>query len=76
MLLPFSCHDPASATNAPALDAIAAAVHTAAYFVVMTATAWVVYRRLGLSLLRTAWVDMDRVWAVALVVTGLVVLWK
>ena len=76
MLLPFHCRNLASATNAPALDAIAAAVHTAAYLVVMTATAWVVYRRLGLSLLRTAWFDMDRVWAVALVVTGLVVLWK
>ena len=40
----------------------------------MTLAAWIVYRKLGLSLLRTAWFNMDWVWAAALVVTGLVVL--
>ena len=38
--------------------------------------AWVVYRKLGLSLLRKAWFNMDWLWAVALVVTGVVVLLK
>jgi hypothetical protein len=36
--------------------------------------AWVVYRKLGLGLLRTAWFNVDWLWAGALVVTGVVVL--
>ena len=55
---------------------MALTVHTLTYLAVMTATAWVVYRKLGLGLLRTAWFNTDRAWAIALVVTGLVVLWK
>jgi hypothetical protein len=42
----------------------------------MTLAAWLVYRRLGLSLLRTAWLNLDWLWAGALVVTGLSVLLK
>jgi hypothetical protein len=42
----------------------------------MALIAWVVYRKLGLSLLRTAWFNIDWVWAAALVVTGMVVLVK
>jgi hypothetical protein len=52
----------------------AVAVHTLAYFAVMTMAAWVVYRKLGLSLLRKAWLNLDWVWAGALVLTGLIVL--
>ena len=54
----------------------AAGIHTLAYFVVMTGAAWIVYRRLGLRLLRQAWINMDWVWAGALVITGVVVLLK
>ena len=46
-----------------AADAMAVAVHTLAYLTVMALAAWVVYRKLGLSLLRTAWFNMDWVWA-------------
>jgi hypothetical protein len=34
--------------------------------------AWIVYRKLGLALLRTGWVNLDLIWAGALVATGLV----
>jgi hypothetical protein len=34
----------------------------------------VVYRKYGLGLLRTAWFNLDVVWAAALLVTGLVTL--
>jgi len=44
--------------------------------VVMALAAWIVYRRLGLRRLRTAWLNVDWVWAIALVVTGVVVLVK
>ncbi len=68
-------HHIASATaSVAAVDAIAVAVHTTAYFIVMALAAWVVYRKLGLGLLRTAWFNLDWAWAAALVATGVVVL--
>jgi hypothetical protein len=57
-------------------DAVAVAIHTFTYLVVMALVAWVVYRRLGLGLLRTAWLNLDWLWAGALVVTGIVVLFE
>ena len=57
-----------------AVDAMAVGIHTLACLAVMTLAAWVVYRKLGLRLLRTAWINMDWLWAGALVVTGIVVM--
>ena len=36
--------------------------------------AWLVYWKFGLALLRTAWFNLDVVWAAALLITGLVTL--
>ena len=47
----------------------AVGVHTLAYLIVMTLAAWVVYRKLGLAFLRTAWFNLDWLWAGALVIT-------
>jgi hypothetical protein len=69
-------HMASASTNVAVADAMAVAVHTLAYLTVMSLAAWVVYRKLGLSLLRKAWFNMDWVWAGALVVTGMVVLLK
>ncbi len=49
-------------------------VHTLGYLIVTGFVAWLVYRKLGLALLRKAWLNLDFVWALALVVTGVVVL--
>jgi hypothetical protein len=67
-------HQMAATTMSAANGGIAVAIHTLSYLVVMTLAAWIVYRKLGLSLLRKAWLNMDWVWAGALVLTGLVVL--
>jgi hypothetical protein len=70
-------HHMAAAPNGTvAAGAMAVAVHTLSYLAAMTLVAWVVYRKLGLSLLRKAWLNMDWVWAGALVLAGLVVLMK
>jgi hypothetical protein len=45
-------------------------VHTLGYLSVTAIVALLVYRKLGLSLLRTGWFNLDLVWAVALIVTG------
>jgi hypothetical protein len=50
---------------------VAALVHTAGYLLVTGVIAVIVYERVGLRFLRTAWVNLDLVWAVALVLTGL-----
>ncbi len=50
--------------------AMAAAVHTAGYLLVTGSMAVIVYERVGVRFLRTAWVNLDLVWALALVVTG------
>lgn len=52
-------------------------VHTLAMLVVMAVVAWIVYRKLGLAVLRTGWVNFDLIWALALLVVGglALVLW-
>ena len=64
----------AALSTVPSAGAIALAIHTGAYLATMALAAHVVYRRLGLMLLRSAWLNMDWLWAGALLVTGLVVL--
>ena len=62
---------PAPALPAPvALGLWATALHTAGYLLVTGVLAVVVYRKLGLRLLRTMWINLDLIWGVALVVTG------
>ena len=65
-------HNHISATASPVAGMLATGVHTIAYLAVTGLIAWVVYRKLGLALLRKAWINFDLVWAAALVVTGLV----
>jgi hypothetical protein len=45
-------------------------LHTAAMLTVMLITALVVFRKLGLAILRRRWVNFDAVWAVALFIVG------
>ncbi|MFI6483565.1 hypothetical protein ACIBH1_36935 [Nonomuraea sp. NPDC050663] len=51
-----------------------AVLHTLAMFAVAGVIAVVVYEVAGLSVLRRAWFNVDRVWAIALVVAGVVTL--
>ena len=49
---------------------LATMVHTGGYLAVTVLMAVLVYERLGLRVLRTAWVNLDLVWGVALIGTG------
>ena len=49
-------------------------IHTLGYFTVTTAVALIVYEKLGLAMLRRAWFNLDLIWSIALVVTGVVAL--
>ena len=46
-------------------------VHGAGYLIVTAFLAWLVYSRVGVGVLRTAWINLDLIWAAALVATGL-----
>jgi hypothetical protein len=63
-----------SAAASPLAALLATGVHTTAYLAVTGLVAWAVYSKLGLAILRKAWLNLNLVWAVALVVTSLVTL--
>jgi hypothetical protein len=62
---------PMAASTRPLAGLFATMVHTTAYLAVTGVTAWVVYRKLGLGLLRKSWLNFNLVWGAALVITGL-----
>ena len=51
--------------------AVLVTVHVAAMLAVMGVVALVVYQKVGVGMLRRAWVNLDLVWACALVAAGL-----
>lgn len=84
MLLPVmmsasSVHNHALKVTAPTMSgawmAVAAvAIHTLGYLLVTGVVAFVVYEWLGLGLLRKAWINLDLIWALALIVTAILTL--
>jgi hypothetical protein len=54
----------------PMAALMATMVHTMAYLAVTGLIAWIVYKKLGLALLRRAWINLHLIWAVALIVSA------
>lgn len=82
MLAPLLLGEPQAAGTATAEAAlsgpvmvavVAAAVHGAAMLLTMGAVALVVYEIVGLRILRTAWVNLDKVWAGTFIAAGALV---
>jgi hypothetical protein len=57
-----------TATLASGLAAIA--VHSGSYLIVTAAIASIVFHKLGVGLLRKAWINLDLIWGAALIATG------
>lgn len=86
MLLPVVFHmshgnDAAMAAHAGHLAALGprtallvTLAHASSYLLVTGAIAVVVYEKLGLALLRKAWINLDLIWAAALIASGLLTL--
>jgi hypothetical protein len=68
MLMEHALHSHAMPSPDAAWTAIT--VHTGGYLVALGAIAWIVYEKFGLSLLRKAWLNVDLIWAIALIATG------
>jgi len=49
---------------------LAVSLHTLAMLAVMGLVAWVVYKKLGLAILKKGWVNFDLIWAGALILVG------
>jgi len=60
--------------SAPSLLIAAVGVHTLGYLVTTGLVAIVVYEKLGVAILRRAWFNLDFVWMLALMITGLFIL--
>jgi hypothetical protein len=57
-----------------AQDTAAVTIHSASMLLVMGTLAIVVYERLGLDVLRKAWLNVDLLWSVAVIAAGVVTL--
>lgn len=56
--------------------ALAVGLHTLSMLAVMAAVAWVVYKKLGLAVLKKGWINFDLIWAVALLAVGGIALFR
>jgi hypothetical protein len=64
------CHGTAGDSSGAGTAVFATLLHSLGYLAITAAAAWIVYEKLGLNLLRKAWFNLDLIWAVALVGTG------
>jgi hypothetical protein len=64
-----ACHSVAASTPAAAL--LATLLHAVGYLLISAAVALNVFEKLGIAMLRKAWLNVDLIWAATLVATGL-----
>jgi hypothetical protein len=69
-------HDDMAMLSGGPIDiaAVGVAVHVAAMIAVMGVIAFVVYERVGLQVLRKAWLNTEQIWAASFILAGLVTL--
>ncbi len=69
---PNMCVSPMLPTSHPIAQAAAVVLlHTASMLIVMGMVAVLIYQYVGLAILRSAWINLDTIWAGALVAAGL-----
>jgi len=73
MVLPVVLAGP-HAHHHPGSGVSATVIHTLGYITVTAAAALLVYWKFGLAMLRRSWFNLDLIWAIALLVTGVVAL--
>lgn len=64
----------ASLPAEPLIGLMVILVHTLGYLLIMGIVAVLVYEKLGLRLLRSTWFNIDLLWAFALILSGIVIL--
>jgi hypothetical protein len=61
-----------SVVSGPASLTAAVIIHTLGHLLVAGFVAWLVYEKVGLAILKTAWFNIDFAWALALIATGVI----
>ena len=56
--------------SSPWAGFLAVGIHTFGYLLATGVIAWLVYTQVALSVLRRAWINLDRIWAVSLIFTA------
>jgi hypothetical protein len=64
-------HHATAASSTLGTTLLATTLHTTGYLAITGVVGLVVFEKLGLGLLRKAWLNTDLMWAAALVITGL-----
>ena len=62
--------------SGPSLLIAAIGIHTLGYLIVTALVAIVVYEKLGVAILRRAWFNLDFIWMLALMITGVFILFS
>jgi hypothetical protein len=63
-----------AAANNPLQGLAAVAMHTFGYLAVSTLIALLVYEKLGVAILRRAWFNLDLIWVIALMTSGVLII--
>jgi hypothetical protein len=79
MILPVVLAEPhahhhMTASQSVAGNLTATLIHTLGYLTLTATVALLVYHKLGLAMLRRSWLNLDLIWAFALIITGFAVL--
>ncbi|MGH6874824.1 MAG: hypothetical protein ACREDW_07390 [Aestuariivirgaceae bacterium] len=78
VLLPLQAahgHSHGPTMSSPAATAAAVAVHSAAMLLATGSVAVLVYRWIGLAVLRRAWINFDILWTAMLILAGIGLIW-
>ncbi len=67
-------HHAHAAASGPAAAVYATGLHAAGYLGVTALVAVLVFEKLGVGILRRAWINLDLIWATSLVATGMLTL--
>jgi len=62
----------AMASMTPTSALFATSLHAAGYLIVTAVVAFVVFEKLGVGMLRKAWFNLDLIWALTLIATGVI----
>ena len=63
-------HHMAATSPGVGIALLATGVHAVGYLAVTAFTALLVFEKLGVGILRRAWINLDVIWAAALIATG------
>jgi hypothetical protein len=69
-------HHMAAPSNGVGIALVATGVHAVGYLAVTAFTAMLVFEKLGVGILRRAWINLDVIWAAALLATGALTLFS